>query len=203
MEQANMTTVRSAVWGTLRAGLALLLACVPMGAHAILSCSAGAASLPVLNPSSVSAAVGDYTLTCNGGNAADPLPLINVSVFLNAPVLPTSMPVLTDGANDYPGLVAGNQVSFLGVAFDPVATDYEIEQILVDPSLRAPGFAYLELVSVGGAVALPIPNPNVLVALNASEPVPEPASWCVLVIGCAATLVWGQRRRSGRNLSAN
>lgn len=46
----------------LKFALWMLATLAPVASAAVINCSAGAASVPVFDPSSVSGAVGDYTL---------------------------------------------------------------------------------------------------------------------------------------------
>src|SRR5258707_1052874 len=104
-----------------------------------ITCNAGAASVPVFSPSSVSGAVGDYTLDCTGGTPVlptDPVPQINFDAFMNVTVLNTGGWILTDGVNMTTGILgSGNLVEFLGVPFNPPGTGhvlFEVENIFVN-----------------------------------------------------------------------
>src|SRR5579864_6092151 len=68
----------------------MLTVLAPVASAAVINCSAGAASVPVFDPSSVSGAVGNYTLDCTGGTPVLPplpVPQINVDAFMNVSVL--------------------------------------------------------------------------------------------------------------------
>ena len=64
----------------------------------------GAASIPIFNPSSVSGAVGDYTLDCSGGMLVAST-LMNFSAFMNVSALNTGGWILTDGVNNFAGML--------------------------------------------------------------------------------------------------
>ena len=86
----------------------ILLAFVPAMSAATITCSAGAASVPVFDASTLSGAVGDYTLDCTGGMTVlppNPIPGINVTAFMNVPVLNTGGWILTDGVNMTTGIL--------------------------------------------------------------------------------------------------
>jgi len=177
--------------------LALIPAARP---DALVTCNAGAVSVPVFNPSSTSGAVGDYTLTCTGGNPTPPgdqVPGIDVDVALNVPVLNSLGWILTDGVNMTSGILATPKtVDFNGVRFNSPGSGtvvLTIENILVDPSDQPPGFQFDETAGIFGTTSTEIPNQTQLVAVNA---VPEPvtAGFLVLVFGA---VLWRRRCLSG------
>ena len=88
----------------LKLALWLLPVFIPGASAAVITCNAGAASIPVFNPSSVSGAVGDYTLDCTGGTPGSPT-LMNFSSFMNVSVLNTGGWILTDGVNNFAGML--------------------------------------------------------------------------------------------------
>ena len=147
-----------------------LFACVLSAAP--ITCIAGAASIPVFNPSSVSGAVGDYTLDCTGGTSGSPT-LMNFTSFMNLPVLNTGGWILTDGVNNFPGTLGfSNVVNFLNVPFNPPGAghlDFQVENILVNPSLLPPGADFNEIVTITGALSINVVNAEQVVAVNASE----------------------------------
>ncbi len=176
----------------------ILLVFVPVISADIVTCNAGAASVPVFDPSSVSGAVGDYTLDCTGGTPVlppTPVPQVNVVAFMNVPVLNTGGWILSDGVNMTPGILGlSNEVEFLGVPFNPPGTGhtiFTIENILVDPSFVPPGFQFMEDVAINGSTALEIMLPQQLVAVNA---VPEPFMLGFLGIGVGAIGLMRTRR---------
>lgn len=169
----------------------MLLVFVPT-ASAAVACLGGVASVPVLDPSSVSAAVGHYTLTCSGGGPVFPLPTIGLTAYLNVAVLLTPTPILTDGVNSYTGVVDANTVQFLDVFFDPVGISFEFENIFVDPSSQPPGFQFLEEVSATGPVSVPILDAQQIVAVNGS--VPEPSTFPLAGIALSAVALLARRR---------
>ena len=77
-----------------------VLAVIPALRSDVITCNAGAASVPVFDPSSTSGAVGDYTLDCTGGTPTPPLqtvPTVNFFASLTVPVLNTGGWILKDG----------------------------------------------------------------------------------------------------------
>jgi len=161
---------------------------------------AGAVSVPVFNPSSVSGAVGDYTLDCTGGTPVlppDPVPQINITSFMNVSVLNTGGWILTDGVNMTAGIRGlDNVVEFFGVPFNPPGTRhtiFQIENILVNPSGEAPGFQFREVVEITSDMSTAILNSDQLVAVNAT---PEPFTLALVGVGLSAMLSFGRRRRA-------
>jgi len=124
---------------------ALLVFAPAAGAQA--TCQGGVVSVPVLSPFSVSAAVGDYTLTCGGGASISPLPTMEFLASFAVEVVNTGPPTVTDGVNNYIGVVASNQVQFSAVPFNPVAMNFEFENIFVDANELAPGSQFFESMS--------------------------------------------------------
>src|SRR5271166_6165768 len=163
----------------------MLLAFIPAMSASTITCNAGAASIPVFDPSSVSGAVGDYTLDCTGGTpvvSPNPVPVINVTVFMSASILNTGGWILTDGFNMTSGTLApSNVISFLDVPFNPPGTgslDFKVENILVNPSDELPGSQFNETIAIGTSFLIDVTNnPVQLVAVNA---VPEPSPTLVL-----------------------
>lgn len=169
-----------------------MLAVIPAARSDVVTCNAGAASVPVFDPSSTSGAVGDYTLDCTGGTPVLPplpVPQINVDAFMNVPVLNTGGWILTDGVNMTSGiLVSGNLVEFLGVPFNPPGTGHvvlTVENMLVNPSFVPAGFEFRELVDIVGSTSTIVANPDQLVAVNA---VPEPVTSVWVGLGFGAVL---------------
>lgn len=176
----------------------MLLAFIPAISASTITCNAGAASVPVFNPSSTSEAVGDYTLDCTGGSPVtppDPVPEINVDAFISVPVLNTGGWILTDGVNMISGVMgAPNLIEFLGVPFNPPGTGtlvFQVENILVNPSAEPPGFQFNEELEISSDFSINVTNPVQLVAVNA---VPEP-SLTLVFIGFGVTM-WLWRVRS-------
>ncbi len=177
----------------------MLLAFIPAMSASTITCSSGAASVPVFDPLSVSGAVGDYTLDCTGGTPVvppNPIPVINVDAFMNVPILNTGGWILTDGVNMISGtLAASNVIEFSDVPFNPPGTgnlDFKVENILVNPSDEPPGFQFNEDIETFNTnFFVDIPNPVQLVAMNA---VPEPSS--TLVLAGLGLTVWVLRKRS-------
>jgi hypothetical protein len=168
----------------------ILLAFIPIAGAEVVTCNAGAASVPVFNPSSVSGAVGEYTLDCTGGTPVvppDAIPVVNFDAFMNVPILNTGGWILSDGVNMTPGtLVGSNEIEFVGVPFDPPGTGntvFTVENILVDPNFVPPGFQFMEESEITGDTAVEISLPQQLVAVNA---VPEPSMLGFLGVCLAA-----------------
>jgi hypothetical protein len=179
----------------------VLITLAPMASSAVITCTAGAASVPVFDPSSVSGAVGDYTLDCTGGTPVlppNPVPEINVTAFMNVTVLNTGGWVLTDGVTMTAGVHGlDNVVEFLGVPFNPPGAGhvvFQVENILVNPSGEPPGFQFREELAITGDFSTSILNADQLVAVNAT---PEPLTFVFVGFGLAAML-WSGRRRSAQ-----
>lgn len=173
-----------------------MLALIPGARSDVVTCNAGAVSVPVFNPSSTSGAVGDYTLTCTGGNPTPPgqkVPVIDVDVDLNVPVLNSLGWVLTDGVNMTSGILASPKVvDFTGVPFNSPGSGtlvLTIENVLVNPSDEPPGFQFDETGSIFGTTSTEIPNQSQLVAVNA---VPEPVTVGLVALAFGAVL-WRRR----------
>ncbi len=180
-----------------RKALWALLVFVPAMGAATINCTAGTASVPVFDPSSVSGAVGDYTLDCTGGIPVvppDPIPVINVTAFMNVAVLNTGGWVLSDGLNMTSGILgASNEVEFIGVPFSPPGAGhlvFTVENIFVNPSAEGPGFQFMEDAAINSTTSFGITNPQELVAVNA---VPEPITLGFLGVGISA--MWLGRKR--------
>ncbi len=168
---------------------------VPAASAADITCNAGAASIPVFNPSSISGAVGDYTLDCTGGTTGTPT-LMNFSSFMNVSVLNTGGWILTDGVNNFAGtLVLSNLVEFLSVPVSPPGVghlDFEVEGIFVNPSVLPPGAEFREDLTVSGPLSITIVNPIQVVAVNAPELSTLPLT--SMALG-AIMWLWSRRRR--------
>jgi hypothetical protein len=182
----------------LRFALWMLTALTPIASSAVINCTGGAASVPVFNPSSVSGAVGDYTLDCTGGTPVVPpmpVPQINVEAFMNVSVLTPGAWILTDGVNMTSGILgASNLVEFLGVPFNPPGAGhvvFQVENIFVNPSGEAPGFQFREDVEIFSNISTTILNSDQLVAVNAT---PEPFTLGFVGVGLGAMLWLGRRR---------
>src|SRR5580693_6567374 len=95
-----------------------LFALIPAAFADPVTCTAGAASIPVFDPSSTSGTVGDYTLDCTGGTPDLPgqaTPQNNFAAIMNVPVLNTGGWILTDGVSNFAGvLTLTNVVEFNG-----------------------------------------------------------------------------------------
>jgi hypothetical protein len=174
----------------------ILLVFVPAMSADTITCNAGAASVPVFDLSSVSGAVGDYTLNCTGGITVlppNPIPEINVTAFMNVPVLNTGGWVLSDGVNMTPGILGtSNEVEFIGVPFNPPGAGhlvFTVENIFVNPSAEAPGFQFMEVGAITSNISFGISNSQQLVAVNA---VPEPFTLVFVSLGVGA--MWLARR---------
>ena len=177
----------------------ILLVFVPALSAAAVTCTPGAASVPVFNVSSVSGAVGDYTLVCTGGTQTPPsqlVPEVNVFASMNVPVLNTGGWVLQDGGTMTSGtLLSPDVVEFLDVPFNSPGAgdlDFEVEGIFVNPSLEPQGFEFYEGVSIFGTVAISIPSSQQeqLVGVNA---VPEP--FTLVLVGWGLGAMWLARKR--------
>ena len=177
----------------------ILLVFVPALSAAAVTCTPGAASVPVFNVSSVSGAVGDYTLDCTGGTPTPPLqtvPTVDFFVSLTVPVLNTGGWVLQDGGTMTSGtLLSPDVVEFLDVPFNSPGAgdlDFEVEGIFVNPSLEPQGFEFYEGVSIFGTVAISIPSSQQeqLVGVNA---VPEP--FTLVLVGWGLGAMWLARKR--------
>ncbi len=163
---------------------------------ALVTCTPGAASVPVFSTSSVSGAVGDYTLDCTGGipaPPASPVPEIDVTVTTNVPVLTPEGWNLSDGLNNTPGtLESSEEIEFFGVPFDPPGAgslDLQVENIFVNPSLEPPGFQFTASGAIFGTISVDIANPLQVVAQNA---VPEP--FTPVIVGLALGAIWLARK---------
>jgi hypothetical protein len=177
----------------------MLTTLIPAASSAVINCNGGAASIPVFDPSSVTGAVGDYTLDCTGGTPVlppNPVPQINFDAFMNVSVLNTGGWVLTDGVNMTTGILgAANLVEFLGVPFNPPGTAhvvFRVENIFVDPSAEPPGFQFREVAEIFSTTSTSIMNPDQLVAVNA----PEPFTLGFVGVGLAAILWLRHHRRA-------
>ena len=177
-----------------------LLFFVPVLSADVITCNAGAVSVPVFATSSVSGAVGDYTLDCTGGTPVlppNPIPEINVTAFMNVSILNTGGWVLSDGVNMTPGILGpSNVIEFIGVPFNPPgagSVDFTVENIFVNPSAEAPGFQFMELAEVSSDFSFGVTNSEQLVAVNA---VPEPFTLAFAGLGLGAMLL----ARKGRKL---
>ena len=173
-----------------------LLLFVPAARAAAITCNAGAASIPVFNPTSVLGAVGDYTLDCTGGMPGTPI-VLNFISFMNVSVLNTGGWILTDGVHNFAGtLVPSNVVEFLGVTVNPPGgahLDLQVENIFVNPSILPPGSEFLEDMAVSDP-SIGIVNSVQVVAENAPEP--STLRLAGLALG-ALTWLWRCRWRSG------
>lgn len=184
----------------LKFALWMLTVLTPMASAATITCNAGAASIPVFDPSSAIGAVGDYTLDCTGGTPVlppNPVPEIDVTAFMNVSVLNTGGWILTDGVNMTAGVRGlDNVVEFLGVPFNPPGAGhivFQVENILVNPNGEAPGFQFKEVVEITSDISTTILNGDQLVAVNAT---PEPFTVGFVGIGLGAIFI---RRRSVRS----
>ena len=162
---------------------------------AVVTCTPGAASVPIFSTSSVSGAVGDYTLDCTGGNPAPPLspiPEEDLVITTNVPVLNTDGWIVTDGVNNTPGtLESSEEIEFFGVPFNPPGAgslDLTVENIFVNPSLEPPGFQFTASGAIFGTIAVEIENQQQVVAQN----VPEPFTLPLLSLSLAS--IWLARR---------
>jgi hypothetical protein len=122
-----------------------------------------------------------------------PVPQINITAFMNVPVLNTGGWILTDGVNMTAGVLGlGNVVEFLGAPFNPPGTGhlvFTVENIFVNPSAEAPGFQFMEVAEITSNISFGITNPQQLVAVNA---VPEPFTLVFVSLGVGA--MWFGRR---------
>jgi hypothetical protein len=174
----------------------IILAFVPAISASPITCNGGAVSVPVFNQSSVSGAVGDYTLDCTGGTTVVPpnaIPVIDVNVLLNVPVLDTGGWILADGADMISGTLGGPKlIEFVGVPFNPPGSGslvLQIENILVNPSAEPPGFQFTEGALIFSDFAIGLTNSEQVVAVNA---VPEPVS--LAFVGWGLGAMWLARK---------
>ena len=176
-----------ALWG--------LLLFVPAARAAAITCNAGAASIPVFNPTSVLGVVGDYTLDCTGGMTGTPI-LLNFTSFMNVAVLNSGGWILTDGVHNFAGTRGPeNVVEFLSVTVNPPGEahlDLEVENIFVNPSTLPPGSEFLEDMTVSDP-SIGIVNSVQVVAENAPELSTLPLTG--LALG-ALTWLWPCRWRA-------
>jgi hypothetical protein len=177
----------------------LLVFAPTLSADAVVTCTPGTASVPVFNVSSVSGAVGDYTLDCTGGNPtppSQPVPEVNFFASMTVPVLNTGGWILKDGGTMTSGtLLSPDVVEFLNVPFNAPGAgdlDFEVEGIFVNPSLEPPGFEFNEEMSTTGIVPIFIESSQQqqLVAVNA---VPEP--FTLVLVGWGLGVMWLVRKR--------
>jgi hypothetical protein len=167
---------------------------VPAVNAADITCNAGAVSIPVFDPSSISGRVGDYTLDCTGGTPGTPVPM-NFTSFMNVSVLNTGGWILTDGINNFagtPGL--SNVVEFLSVPVNPPGAghlDFQVEGIFVNPSVLPPGAEFLEDMTVAGSLSITIVNSVQEVAVNAPELSTLPLAGMAL-----GAMIWLWRRHA-------
>lgn len=176
----------------------ILLVFVPvMSADVVATCTAGVTSVPVFATSSVSGAVGDYTLDCTGGTPTPPggaTPVDDFSAVMNVPVLNTLGWILTDGVNMTPGILESSKVvQFVGVPFNAPGSGsvvFTVENIFVNPSTEPPGFQFTEGLYVVGDTSVDIPSANQqqVVAVNA---VPEP--FTLVFVGLGMGAMWLRR----------
>jgi hypothetical protein len=173
----------------------VILVFAPAISAAVLNCTGGAASVPVFNTSSVSGAVGDYTLDCTGGTSGSPPFEINVTAFMNVPVLNTGGWILSDGVNMTAGTLGGtNVIDFLGVPFNPPGAGditLTVENIFVNPSLEPPGFQFMEVADITSDISFGITNQQQVVAVNA---IPEPFMPVFIALGLGG--MWLARKGS-------
>ena len=175
----------------------ILMVFVPALSADAVTCNSGAASVPVFDVTSVSGAVGDYTLDCTGGNPTPPdqlVPEVTVAVVMNVNVLDTLGWILTDGVTMTSGtMIAPNEVEFSDVPFNPPGTgghlDFEVEGIFVNPSLEPRGYEFDELMAINGPPTVVLDIPEQLVAVNA---VPEP--FTLVFVGWGLGAMWLTRR---------
>jgi hypothetical protein len=177
--------------------LLILWVFIPAMSADIITCNAGATSVPVFSTSSVSGAVGDYTLTCTGGTPTPPgqtIPDEDFTAFLNVPILNTGGWILSEGGNMTTGTLGpGNVIEFLDVPFNPPGAGsvvFTVENVFVNPSLEPPGFQFNEDAAINGDPSVEIMKPEELVAENA---VPEPFTLGFLGLGLGA--MWLARKR--------
>jgi hypothetical protein len=175
----------------------ILLAFVPAMNAEVITCNSGALSVPVFATSSVSGAVGDYTLDCTGGIPTPPnqaIPEVDFTAFMNVPILDTGAWILTDGVDITAGTFGpGNVIDFVGVPFNPPGAGdlvFTVENIFVNPSAEPPGFQFNEDAAINGNVSVEIMKPEQLVAVNA---VPEPFS--LVFVGLGLGGMWLARKR--------
>jgi hypothetical protein len=183
----------------LKSALWMLAAIIQVASSAVITCNGGAASVPVFDPSSLSGAVGDYTLDCTGGTPVlppNPVPKIDVTAFMNVAVLNTGGWILTDGVNMTAGtLFPANVVEFSGVPFNPPGAGhvvFQVENIVVNPSGEPPGFQFREELEITSNFSTTILDNDQLVAVNAS---PEPLTLALVGLGLGGMLWSGRCRR--------
>jgi hypothetical protein len=168
-----------------------------------ITCTAGAASIPIFNPSSTSGAVGDYTLDCTGGTPGTPTPM-DFTSFMNVSVLNTGGWILTDGINNFPGTLGlSNVVEFLSVPVNPPGAghlDYTVEGIFVNPSVLPPGAEFREDMTISGQLSITIVNPMQVVAVNAPEAATLPLTAIALAAIALAGIVWLRREKRPTSL---
>ncbi|MGH8176567.1 MAG: hypothetical protein ACREV5_09930 [Steroidobacter sp.] len=155
-------------------------------------CESAVASTPILDPLSTSAAVGNFTMACNGGAQGDPSLSVDIQSFLNVDILQNITPTLTDGVNVYSGVLTGvNGILFTGVLLDPFASFFTFRDILVDASLLLENALVVQFVTLTGAPDVFLNNPQQVVAANGALPVnvPEPAPAALLGLAFAALLL--------------
>jgi hypothetical protein len=176
----------------------ILLAFVPAIRADVINCTGGAVSVPVFNPSSISGAVGDYTLDCTGGIPTPPgdtIPQVDFSALMNVPVLNPGTWILTDGVKMTTGTFDGpDTVKFLGVPLNAPGAGhvvFTVENVLVNPSLEPPGFQFTENVYINGDASTFITNQQQVVAVNA---VPEP--FMLVFVGLGLGAMWLARKGS-------
>jgi hypothetical protein len=172
----------------------ILLVFSPAMSAQVIPCNAGALSVPVFNPTSISGEVGDYTLDCTGGTVSPPIQ-IDFYIQMNVPVLNTGGWILSEGGNMTAGTLYSSEViEFVGVPFIPPGAGdgvFQVENIFVNPSAEPPGFQFTGTGSIFGNVSIDIPNQQQVVAENA---VPEPFSLVFVGLGMGA--MWlGRKRR--------
>lgn len=160
-------------------------------ANAALLCTTSVASVPELDPNVTSAELGELTLACSGSVETDPLPTVNFQSFFNVSLLQGVAPVLTDGTTDYTGTFSGaNSIVFLGIPINPFASLFTFDQVFVNPGLLAAGQQIIELLVVTGGIAVPVVNPQQLVAvIGTGSTVPEPATALLLAAACGGLLL--------------